>query len=70
MMVVDVQVALRLKCDVDQGMARELFQHVIKKTYARLHVISPGAVETDGCRDPVSVVLRSIEAWRMALGSS
>jgi hypothetical protein len=49
---VDVQVALGLQSDVDQGMAGKLLQHVIEKPDARRHVIGAGAVEIDDGLDP------------------
>ena len=34
--------------DVDQRMARQLFQHVVEKADAGLHVIGARAIEIDG----------------------
>ena len=48
---VDVQVALGLERDVDQGVAGELLQHVVEEADAGRDVIGAGAVEIDGGLD-------------------
>ena len=48
---VDVQVALGLQRDVDQGVAGELLQHVVEEADARGDVVGAGAVEVDGRLD-------------------
>ncbi len=48
---IDVKIALRPQHDVDQTMAGQLLQHMVKKTDAGLNVIGAGAVEIDGRRD-------------------
>ena len=48
---IDVQVALGLQRDVDQGVARELLQHVVEEADAGRDVIGAGAVEIDGRLD-------------------
>ena len=55
--VVDVQVALGLDRHVDQGMARQLVEHVVEKADAGRDRGLAGAVEIDGrprCRFPWS----------------
>ena len=44
---IDVQITLRLQGDVDQGMARQLLQHVIEETDAGGDVIRTIAIEID-----------------------
>ena len=48
---VDVQVALGAHRDVDQAVARELLQHVVKETDAGLDIVFAGAIEVDGGGD-------------------
>ena len=48
---IDVQVALGLERDVDQGVAGQLLQHVIEEADAGRDVIGAGAVEIDGRLD-------------------
>ncbi len=48
---IDVQVALGAQRNVDQGVARQLLQHVVEKADAGFDVVGAGAVEIDGRRD-------------------
>ena len=48
---IDVGVALGAQLDVDQGMARQQFQHVVEKAHAGLDIIGAGAIQIDGNGD-------------------
>ena len=48
---IDVQVALGLERDVDQGVAGQLLQHVVEEADAGGDVIGASAVEIDGRLD-------------------
>ncbi len=51
MMLVDVQIALHGHRNVDQRMARQLFDHMVEETDSGGHRIVARAVEIDGDRD-------------------
>lgn len=46
-MAVDVQIAHRLAGQIDQAVARKLFQHVVQKTNAGRHVIDARSIQVD-----------------------
>jgi hypothetical protein len=48
MVAVDMQVALRVNRQIDQAVARELFQHVVEKADSGGDVVAAGAVEIHG----------------------
>ena len=50
-MAVDMQVALALHAQIDQPMARNLFQHVVEKPDAGMELGVPGAIQIDGDGD-------------------
>ena len=46
-MLVDVEIALHVHADVDQRMARQLFDHMVEKADSGRHAVGAGAVEID-----------------------
>jgi ATP-dependent HslUV protease, peptidase subunit HslV len=49
--LVDMEIALSLEGDVDQGMAGELLDHVVEEADTGRNVVGAGAVEIDRCRN-------------------
>ena len=47
-MEVDMQVAFGREFEVDQRVARELFEHVVEEADARSDFVAPAAVEAEG----------------------
>src|SRR3546814_9993492 len=45
--VVDVQIAFRLQRDVDQAVARELFEHMVEESDTGGYLVGAGTVEID-----------------------
>ena len=50
-MKIDVQIADRLQCDVDQAVLGQLFEHVIEKADAGRYFGGAAAVEIDPAAD-------------------
>ena len=51
MMLVDMEIARRVDLDIDQGVARELLQHMVEKADAGCDIGKAGAVKSDAGHD-------------------
>jgi hypothetical protein len=51
MVLIDVQIALGANRQIDQGMARDLIEHMVEKAHASMDVRLAGAVEERFNRD-------------------
>jgi hypothetical protein len=52
MVEINVEVALGAEFDIDQGVARQLLEHVVEKADAGRNVVGSGPVEVEARRDP------------------